>query len=172
MAAGPVNQPGFAANAAEFSSLRAAARRDDPAAVREAAEQFEALLVQTMFKEMRAASSSEDDLFGSKEMGTYYEMFDRQVALDMSRNGGMGLADMLVRQLTTTPALAPGAEPQATPAAASGTAGPALPLAAAREPIAIQETLAPAAMELTRARAVQEYDTAEAGAGADPARGR
>ncbi|MFO7552391.1 MAG: flagellar assembly peptidoglycan hydrolase FlgJ [Haliea sp.] len=89
---------GFAGDAAGFGGLKLAAQREDPAAVREAAQQFEALLLQTMLKEMRAATA-DDGLFGSSQMDTYYEMFDQQIALEMTRKGGMGLADMLARQL-------------------------------------------------------------------------
>lgn len=67
--------------------------------MREAAQQFEALLVQNMLKNMRAASGDEG-LFGSSQMDSYYEMFDQQVALEMARKGGLGLADVLVGQMT------------------------------------------------------------------------
>ncbi|MEQ9395259.1 flagellar assembly peptidoglycan hydrolase FlgJ [Haliea sp.] len=148
---------GFAGDAAGFGGLKLAAQREDPAAVREAAQQFEALLVQTMLKEMRAATA-DDGLFGSSQMDTYYEMFDQQIALEMTRKGGMGLADMLVRQLggdeqaaggNTLPAGGlPAAgmpvpprpptsalpAPAARAAAAAGPAEPAAAMAAARTP--------------------------------------
>lgn len=89
---------GVAFDAAGFGGLKLAAQREDPEAVREAAQQFEALLVQNMLKNMRAASG-EDGLFGSSQMDSYYEMFDQQVALEMARNGGLGLADVLVQQM-------------------------------------------------------------------------
>lgn len=136
---------GVAFDAAGFSGLKLAAQREDPEAVREAAQQFEALLVQSMLKEMRAAS--QDELFGSSQMDSYYEMFDQQVALDMARKGGFGLADVLVRQLESAarqaPVEAPGREirPESPPGLSKGLPG-------ARD---AQENPAPAAI-LTKAR--------------------
>ena len=117
---------GLALDAAGFGGLKRAAQREDPEALREAAQQFEALMMQTMLKEARAAS--QDELFGSSQMDSYYEMFDQQVALDMARKGGFGLADDLVRQLESAARRLPeqGALPDVTPAGAQG-----IPVAAA-----------------------------------------
>lgn len=89
---------GFYADTSGLASLRTAARDDSPEAIREVAEQFEALFVQMMLKEMRAATIK-GGVFDSFQMDTYHEMFDQQLALDMARKGGLGLADMMVRQL-------------------------------------------------------------------------
>jgi flagellar protein FlgJ len=62
---------------------------------REAARQFEALYVQMMLQSMRQASEA----FGTGEDTTYRDMFDQQIALEMTRGKGLGLADVLVRQL-------------------------------------------------------------------------
>ena len=75
-----------------------AASENTPAEIRDAAEQFEALLVQQMLKQMRSASL-DDSLFGSSRMELAHELFDAEVAKSLSRAGGLGLADMLVRQL-------------------------------------------------------------------------
>lgn len=83
-----------------LGGLKLAAQREDPEAVRESAQQFEALMIQRVMKEMRA-SAGDDGVFGSSQMDTYYDMFDKQVAVDMAEKGGLGLADMLVRQLET-----------------------------------------------------------------------
>jgi peptidoglycan hydrolase FlgJ len=50
-------------------------------------------------KSMREASGG-DPMFDSNEGGLYRDMFDDQIAVDMSRKGSMGLADLLVRQLS------------------------------------------------------------------------
>jgi len=124
-----VGGSGVAFDAAGFSGLKLAAQREDPEAVREAAQQFEALLVQNMLKTMRAAS--QDELFGSSQMDSYYEMFDQQVALDMARKGGFGLADELVRQLESAarqvpkPEAAPAVTSAASPSGAQEIGGPA-----------------------------------------------
>ena len=83
----------------QFTGLRAAAQRNDPAALREVAGQFEALFVQTMLKTMREASLG-DPIFGNSDQHEMYQgMMDKQLALEMASGKGIGLADMLVRQL-------------------------------------------------------------------------
>lgn len=82
-----------------FTGLRAAANQNDPAALREVASQFEALFLQTMLKTMREASLG-DPIFGDSDQQEMYQgMMDQQLALEMASGRGVGLADMLVRQL-------------------------------------------------------------------------
>jgi flagellar protein FlgJ len=79
--------------------LRRDARQDSEGALRAVAEQFEALFLQMMLKSMRQASFG-DPMFGSNEGDMYREMFDQQIALTMSRRRGLGLADVIERQLS------------------------------------------------------------------------
>lgn len=81
-----------------FSSLRAQAHRDQGAAFAQVAKQFEALFIQMMLKSARDATP-QAGVFDSNEMDTYREMFDNQVALTMAQQGGLGVKDMLERQL-------------------------------------------------------------------------
>ncbi len=82
-----------------FAGLRAAADNRDPKALREVASQFEALFLQTMLKSMREASLG-DPIFGNSDQHEMYQgMMDQQLALEMASGKGIGLADMLVRQL-------------------------------------------------------------------------
>ena len=83
----------------QFTGLRAAAERNDPAALREVANQFEALFLQTMLKNMREASLGEALIGNSDQFDMYQGMMDEQLALEMASGKGVGLADMLVRQL-------------------------------------------------------------------------
>ncbi len=83
----------------QFTELRTAANRNDPAALREVASQFEALFLQTMLKSMREASLG-DPIFGNSDQQEMYQgMMDQQLALEMASGKGVGLAEMLVRQL-------------------------------------------------------------------------
>lgn len=112
-----------------LAALKSEARAQSPAALKEAARQFESLFTQMLLKSMREASRSfGDSLFGSDQADLYQGMFDDQIALTLSKGRGLGLADMLMRQLAGTavpqPA-APAAQPQAKePAAAPGSAAP------------------------------------------------
>ena len=89
--------PKSATDFAGLAQLRAQAGGDgDQVAVtREAARQFEALFVQMMLKSMREAS----DVFGTGEDTSYRDMFDQQIALEMTKGKGLGLAEVLGRQL-------------------------------------------------------------------------
>ena len=62
---------------------------------REAARQFEALFVQMMLKSMRDANA----VLGESQDTTYQEMFDQQIAMEMTRGKGLGIAEMMSRQL-------------------------------------------------------------------------
>jgi len=79
-----------------LGKLRAQARQDDKAAVRETAQQFEALFIQMMMKSMREAVPKDEENSSSAEQ-TFESMFDREVAHGMAKRNSLGLADMLVR---------------------------------------------------------------------------
>ena len=64
------------------------------------AQQFESLFTKMMLKSMREATSFGDSLFGSDQQDFYQDMFDDQLSLELSKGKGLGLADMLVRQLS------------------------------------------------------------------------
>ncbi len=108
-----------------LGALKREAKTQDAATVREAARQFESLFTRMMLSSMRSASQG-DSLFDSKESGFYRDMFDDQLAVDMSRGRGLGLADMLVEQLVRSGAIPPdsGAEPSGVGASGSAQAVP------------------------------------------------
>ncbi|MEM6512665.1 MAG: flagellar assembly peptidoglycan hydrolase FlgJ [Pseudomonadota bacterium] len=83
----------------QFTSLRAAADRNDPTALREVASQFEALFIQMMLKNMRAASFGDPLMGDNQQHELYTEMMDKQLALDMASGRGIGLAERIVEQL-------------------------------------------------------------------------
>lgn len=68
-------------------------------ALHEASRQFEALFVSMVIKSMRD-TLPKDGMFSSNSMDTYQQMFDQQLALDLSRRGGLGLSELIARQLS------------------------------------------------------------------------
>jgi len=80
-----------------LANLQARASQRAPEATREAMRQFEALFVQMMLKSMRSAGA----ILGEERDTTYEEMFDQQIAMELTKEKGIGIADMLVRQLST-----------------------------------------------------------------------
>jgi len=81
-----------------LAGLKAQAHSAPGQHLEEVAAQFESIFFQMMMKSMRDASI-EGDLFNSSQLDTYQQMFDQQLSLDLSRNGGLGLARILVEQL-------------------------------------------------------------------------
>lgn len=81
------------------------ANPDKDTALQQAARQFEALFLQTVLKHMRQASdalqSDEEGVLNSRQQKFYREMFDGQLALELSRQQSLGIADMLARQLSS-----------------------------------------------------------------------
>ncbi|WP_215396194.1 rod-binding protein [Rheinheimera oceanensis] len=85
---------------------RAAAGIDsnqDPAArLTKAAEQFEAIFLQLVLKNMHAgtdAIAGDNGLFGSSEAQTFRDMHDAQLAQNLASRQQLGLAEAIVRQL-------------------------------------------------------------------------
>jgi peptidoglycan hydrolase FlgJ len=88
----------FYADPAGLAALRRDAKTQSPESLREAARQFESLFTQMMLKSMRSATP-QDSLFGSDQQEFYQDMFDTQMSTQLSKGKGLGLADMLVKQL-------------------------------------------------------------------------
>ena len=68
-------------------------------ALRDAAVQFESLFIQQMLKVMRD-TVQESDLFGKRNAEKLFQsMHDEQLAIELAHAGGIGLSDMIYRQL-------------------------------------------------------------------------
>jgi len=76
---------------------------DTEVALKMAAQQFEAMLYQKILKSMRAATdiiNDDESVLSNKNKGPMRDMYDGQLALQMS-NGGVGsISDMLIQQLS------------------------------------------------------------------------
>jgi len=83
---------------AQFAALRRGAGAHDPNTLREVARQFESIFTKMMLQSMRDASFG-DPMFGSDQGDMYQGMMDDQLAVQLSAGRGLGLADMLIRQL-------------------------------------------------------------------------
>ncbi|PSJ44620.1 flagellar assembly peptidoglycan hydrolase FlgJ [Zobellella taiwanensis] len=80
-------------------------------ALDEAARQFESLFTQQLFKSMREANRAfeADSPMNNRHTQFYQDMHDQQMTSELSRQGSLGLADMIVRQLGGGEAGAPAA---------------------------------------------------------------
>lgn len=100
-----ITNPSTAAKSyADFGALgelRGKAQRNDKTALRESAEQFEALFIQMMLKSMRDASNvMKSDLFQSNALETFEGMYDKELSLSMAKRNALGFADVVVKQLS------------------------------------------------------------------------
>lgn len=96
-----------------LTNLKTQAREKPNEAAREVAQQFESIFVGMVMKAMRSATP-QDSLFNSNQMEVYQEMFDKQLALDLSASGGLGLARIIEQQISKSSMFQAG---QATPLA-------------------------------------------------------
>jgi flagellar protein FlgJ len=95
-----------------LGDLRQSAKTGSPDALKGAATQFEAMFINMMMKSMRDATP-QDGMLDNQQTKMFTTMLDQQMSQNLAKRG-VGLADMLVRQLTArdvnAQALALGAE--------------------------------------------------------------
>ncbi len=85
--------------------------KNSDANMRKVAQEFESLFLGEMLKSMRSATEElgKDNPLNTPAAKQYQEMSDQQMAVSMSRQGGgIGLADVLMRQMSKNKPLAPG----------------------------------------------------------------
>lgn len=85
--------------------------KNSDANMRKVAQEFESLFLGEMLKSMRSATETlgKDNPLNTPAAKQYQEMYDQQLAVSMSRQGhGIGLADVLMRQMSKNKPLAPG----------------------------------------------------------------
>ncbi|MFC6521276.1 flagellar assembly peptidoglycan hydrolase FlgJ [Undibacterium arcticum] len=99
----------LAIDATGLNDLRQAAKQNSPEALKAAAKQFEALFMNMMLKSMREASP-QDGPFDNEQSKMYTTMMDQQLSQNLAKRG-VGLADVLIRQLSNVVGTAPAASP-------------------------------------------------------------
>ena len=82
-----------------LTRLKGEAAQDPSKAIRKTSEQFEAYFIQQMMKTMRE-SIEKSDLVEGGNMDQYQDLMDKELSLEMVKRGGMGVADMMERQMT------------------------------------------------------------------------
>jgi len=95
----------LAIDAQSLGQLRAQAKQSPDQALKAAAQQFEAVFMNMMLKSMREATP-QDGMMDSDQTRMFTGMLDQQLAQNMSTRG-IGLADMMVRQLGNSGQMSP-----------------------------------------------------------------
>jgi len=109
MPSAPIS-PAAYTDLARLASLKQ--KGNQPAALKQVAQEFEALLLGQMLKAMRAASNvlGEGSYLQSNETKLYQEMLDQQLAVTLAQQKGLGLSEVLIRQLSPQTPLNPSDE--------------------------------------------------------------
>lgn len=89
---------GLAADANKLESLKRLASEKSPEATLAVAKQFESLFLNMMLKSMRDAIPK-DESGNNEQTQLYTSMLDQQLSQALSAKGGLGLADIIAKQL-------------------------------------------------------------------------
>jgi flagellar protein FlgJ len=81
---------------AGLGDVQSAIPKDDPRKVTKAAQEFEALLIGQMMRQVREASSLGD---GDQASSSIMEMAEQQLAQVLAAGGGLGLSKLVVKGL-------------------------------------------------------------------------
>jgi len=105
-----------------LNQLKLEAKQSSPESLKQAAQQFEAVFMNMLMKSMREATPQEG-MFESEQTRMYTSMLDQQLTQRMASRG-IGLADVMVRQLSIAMSIPPTVEGEPS---AGGAAAPGLP---------------------------------------------
>lgn len=89
---------GLAIDANSINGLRSSAKQNSPEALKGAAKQFEAMFLNMVMKSMRDATP-QDGPFDNQQTKMFTSMLDQQMSQNLAQRG-VGLADVLIRQLS------------------------------------------------------------------------
>ncbi|SDZ73796.1 flagellar protein FlgJ [Desulfuromusa kysingii] len=76
-----------------------APKSQKPEELREVAQQFEAIFIQQMYKEMRKSIPNDGLIQRGNADDVYTQMQDMEAAKIAAQQGGIGLADLMMEQL-------------------------------------------------------------------------
>ncbi|MDZ7584419.1 MAG: flagellar assembly peptidoglycan hydrolase FlgJ [Thiobacillus sp.] len=110
----------FALDVQGLNQLRLDAKQSSPESLKQAAQQFEAVFMNMLMKSMREATP-QDGMFDSEQTRMYTSMLDQQLTQRMASRG-IGLAEVMVRQLSSALNVPPPGE-GAVPGAAAVAPG-------------------------------------------------
>jgi flagellar protein FlgJ len=108
----------FALDVQGFDAMRAQANANPQQGLKAAAKQFDSVFTQMMLKSMREATPS-DSPFDSNDSKTFTSMLDQQLSQNMGAKG-IGVADMMLKQLMRNAGAGASAGAQADGAGAGG----------------------------------------------------
>ena len=115
-----------------LGELRGQAQQNQDKALKETAQQFEGMFIQMMMKSMREANAPmKDEDNQSHAMETFEGMFDKEISLQMSKRGAMGVGAFMERAVKQQ------GTPQPSTEALLKARGKGMPLNPKQEPVAL-----------------------------------
>src|SRR6185369_1046225 len=93
-----VNANSFVLDLKAGADLRAKLKSDPEGSLKQAAQQFEGMLLQMMLKSMRDATP-QDGIMDSDQTRFFTSIMDQQLAQNLSAHGKLGFAKLIEQQL-------------------------------------------------------------------------
>ncbi|MFK5927015.1 MAG: rod-binding protein [Desulfuromusa sp.] len=84
----------------QITQLEKVPKGQNPEKLKEAAQQFEAIFIQQMYKEMRKTIPDDGLIQRGNADDIYVQLQDMEAAKITAQQGGIGLAELMVQQLT------------------------------------------------------------------------
>lgn len=94
----PLQSANVYADVQSLNKLKYASDENSPETLRFVAEQFEAIFLQMMLKSAHG-ENDQSGLFDNQQTEFYQDWHDKQLAITLAQGKGIGIADMLVKQL-------------------------------------------------------------------------
>ncbi len=96
---GAVRQGAFSGQLRPSETKTSGASDESNRQAKKACSEFEALFINMMLKELRATVNKSGFMDGGKAEELYTGLMDNQISRDLADQGGIGLAEMLYRQM-------------------------------------------------------------------------
>ena len=95
----PITDAGLAADPKALGNLRAYAAKDPQGALKDAAREFETLFLDMMMKSMRTAAAGHS-MLDNEGSRVFTGLLDHEFSRKLADQGGLGLANLLLKQLS------------------------------------------------------------------------
>lgn len=83
-----------------LAKLKTEAKQQSAESIKEVAQQFESIFIGMVLKSMRAAKLTDGGLMDSDQSKMFQDMYDQQLSVELGGKPGIGLADVIAKQLS------------------------------------------------------------------------
>lgn len=86
----------------QSETFNSSTKAPDDAAMRSTCAEFEAIMLQQMFKSMRSAEPSDGVIESSNAQQIYQDLLDGRIAQELAHRQSLGVAEQIYRQMALT----------------------------------------------------------------------